>query len=88
MGDSESLSHSKWGCKYRAVFIPKYRRKTLYGQLRPHLGEVFRRLAKYKESSAEEGRLMQGHVPMLISIPPKYSVSQVVGYIKGKRGIR
>ncbi|MGA8149032.1 MAG: IS200/IS605 family transposase [Gallionellaceae bacterium] len=87
MDDSESLSHSKWECKYHVVFIPKCRRKTLYEQLRPHLGEVFRKLAKYKESNVEEGHLMQDHVHMLISIPPKYSVSQVVGYIKGKSAI-
>jgi putative transposase len=84
MDDSESLSHSKWECKYYVIFIPKCRRKTLYGQLRPHLGEVFRKLAEYKESKVEEGHLMQDHVHMLISIPPKYSVSQVVGYIKGR----
>jgi len=87
MDDSESLSHSRWECKYHVVFIPKCRRKTLYEQLRPHLGEVFRKLAKYKESTVEEGHLMQDHVHMLISIPPKYSVSQVVGYIKGKSAI-
>jgi putative transposase len=69
------------------VFIPKCRRKTLYKQLRPYLGEVFRKLAKYKESQVEEGHLMQDHVHMLISIPPKYVVSQVVGYIKGKSAI-
>lgn len=87
MDDSESLSHSKWECKYHVVFIPKCRRKTLYEQLRPHLGEVFKKLASYKESRVEEGHLMPDHVHMLISIPPKYSVSQVVGYIKGKSAI-
>ena len=87
MDDSESLSHSRWECKYHVVFIPKCRRKSLYEQLRPPLGEVFRKLAKYKESCVEEGHLMQDHVHMLISIPPKYSVSQVVGYIKGKSAI-
>lgn len=87
MDESESLSHSKWECKNHVVFIPKCRRKTLYEQLRPHLGEVFRKLASYKESRVEEGHLMQDHVHMLISIPPKYSVSQVVGYIKGKSAI-
>jgi len=87
MDDSESLSHSKWECKYHVVFIPKCRRKTLYEQLRPHLGEVFKKLASYKESRVEEGHLMQDHVHMLISIPPKYAVSQVVGYIKGKSAI-
>jgi len=69
------------------VFIPKYRRKTLYGELRQHLGEVFRRLAMQKESKVEEGHLMPDHVHMMISIPPKYAVSQVIGYIKGKSAI-
>jgi putative transposase len=69
------------------VFIPKCRRKTLYGQLRQYLGEVFRRLAEQKESRIEEGHLMPDHVHMMISIPPKYAVSQVVGYIKGKSAI-
>lgn len=87
MDDSESLSHSKWECKYHVVFIPKCRRKTLYEQLRLHLGEVFKKLASYKESRVEEGHLMPDHVHMLISIPPKYAVSQVVGYIKGKSAI-
>src|ERR1041384_4811172 len=87
MDDGESLSHSKWECKYHVVFIPKYRRKTLYGELRQHLGEVFRRLATQKESRVEEGHLMPDHVHMMISIPPKYAVSQVIGYIKGKSAI-
>ena len=83
----ESLSHTKWECKYHVVFIPKYRRKTLYGDLRQHLGEVFRNLAKQKECSILEGHMMPDHVHMLISIPPKYAVSQVVGFIKGKSAI-
>ena len=87
MDDYESLSHSKWECKYHVVFIPKYRRKTLYGELRQHLGEVFRKLAMQKESRFEEGHLMPDHVHMMISIPPKYAVSQVIGYIKGKSAI-
>ena len=87
MGESESLSHSRWECKYHVVFIPKCRRRTLYEQLRKHLGEVFRKLAEHKESRIEEGHLMPDHVHMLISIPPKYAVSQVVGYIKGKSAI-
>ena len=87
MDRTESLSHSKWECKYHVVFIPKKRRKTLYGALRKHLGEVFRRLAGQKESRIEEGHLLLDHVHMLISIPPKYAVSQVVGYIKGKSAI-
>ena len=87
MDEYQSLSHTKWECKYHAVFIPKCHRKTLYVQLRQHLGEVFRRLATQKESRIEEGHLLSDHVHMMISIPPKYSVSQVVGYIKGKSAI-
>ena len=87
MDQYESLSHSKWECKYHVVFIPKCRRKTLYGELRRHLGEVFRRLAEQKESRVEEGHLMPDHVHMMISIPPKYAVSQVIGYLKGKSAI-
>jgi putative transposase len=83
----ESLSHTKWECKYHVVFIPKYRRKTLFGELRQHLGEVFRNLAKQKECSIVEGHMMPDHVHMLISIPPKHAVSQVVGFIKGKSAI-
>src|ERR1700744_3402007 len=84
MDEYESLSHSKWECKYHVVFIPKCRRKTLYAGLRQHLGEVFRRLAEQKQCRIEEGHLMPDHVHMMISIPPKYAVSQVIGFIKGK----
>ena len=87
MDDYESLCHTKWECKYHVVFIPKCRRKVLYGQLREHLGEVLRRLAAQKESRIEEGHLMADHVHMLIAIPPKHAVSQVIGYIKGKSAI-
>jgi len=87
MDELESLNHSKWECKYHIVFIPKCRRKTLYVQLRQYLGEVFRKLAEQKESRIEEGHLMSDHVHMMISIPPKYAVSQVVGFIKGKSAI-
>jgi putative transposase len=87
MDDYESLSHTAWSCKYHVVFIPKCRRKTLYQELRRHLGEVLRKLALQKESKVEEGHLMPDHVHMLLSIPPKYAVSQVVGYIKGKSAI-
>jgi len=87
MDKYESLSHSKWECKYHVVFIPKCRRRTLYEQLRKHLGEVFRTLAEQKESRVEEGHLMVDHVHMLLSIPPKYAVAQVVGFIKGKSAI-
>ncbi len=87
MTSYQKLQHSEWECKYHVVFIPKYRRKVLYGTLCHHLGEVFRRLALQKESEIEEGHLMPDHVHMMISIPPKYLVSQVVGYIKGKSAI-
>jgi putative transposase len=87
MNDHQSLSHTKWECKYHVVFIPKYRRKVLYGQLRQYLGEVFRELARHKESRIEEGHLQADHVHMLLSIPPKYGVAQVVGYLKGKSAI-
>ena len=87
MDEFESLSHSKWECKYHVVFIPKCRRRTLYEQLRQHLGEVFRKLAERKECRIEEGHLMPDHVHMMISIPPKHAVSQVIGYIKGKGAI-
>jgi putative transposase len=87
MDKFESLSHTAWECKYHVVFIPKCRRKALYGELRVHLGEVFRKLATQKESRVEEGHLLADHVHMLLSIPPKHSVSQVVGFIKGKSAI-
>ena len=87
MDKIESLNHTKWDCKYHVVFIPKCRRKTLYGELRTHLGDVFRTLAQHKESRIEEGHLMSDHVHMMISIPPKFAVSNVVGYIKGKSAI-
>ena len=77
MDEFESLSHTKWECKYHVVFIPKFRRKALYGQVRDHLGELLRKLATQKESRIEEGHLMPDHVHMMISIPPKYAVSQV-----------
>ncbi len=87
MDKLESLSHSKWECKYHIVFIPKCRRKTLYKELRPYLGEVFRSFAQQKECRIQERYLMVDHVHILISIPPKYAVSAVVGYIKGKSAV-
>jgi putative transposase len=87
MNEYQSLSHTKWECKYHVVFIPKGRRKALYDRLRVALGEVFRELARQKESKIEEGHLRPDHVHMLIMIPPKYAVSQVVGYLKGKSAI-
>ena len=87
MDEYASLSHTKWDCKYHVIFIPKCRRKKLYVELRKHLGEVFRNLAGQKESRIEEGHLMPDHVHRLIAIPPKYAVSQVIGFIKGKSAI-
>jgi putative transposase len=83
----QTLKHSVWECKYHVVWIPKYRKKTLYGELRKYLGDIFHELAKQKECKIEEGHLMSDHVHMLISIPPKYSVAQIVGFIKGKSAI-
>ena len=83
----ESLKHTTWECKYHVVFIPKCRRKALYAQLRRDMGPVFRELAEQKECKVEEGHLMPDHVHMLISIPPKYSVAQVMGFMKGKTAI-
>jgi putative transposase len=83
----ESLSHTRWECKYHVVFIPKYRKKSIYGWVRKELGPIMRGLAQQKEVVVEEGHLMPDHVHMLLSIPPKYSVSAVVGFIKGKSAI-
>lgn len=87
MDEFESLSHSKWECKYHVVFIPKCRRRTLYEQRRRHLGEGFHKRAQQKESRIEEGHWMPDHGHLLISIPPKYALSQVSGYLKGKSAI-
>ena len=87
MNTFDSLKHTTWECKYHVVFIPKYRRKTLFAQLRRELGTVFRSLAEQKECTVEEGHLMPDHVHMLLSVPPKYSVASVMGFIKGKSAI-
>lgn len=87
MDNANSLRHTKWECKYHVVWIPKYRRKALFGQLRQYLGELLHDLAAHKESKILEGHLMPDHIHMLVSIPPKYSVSQVMGYMKGKSAI-
>jgi putative transposase len=86
--DVRNLNHTKWECKYHLVWIPKYRKKTLYVQIRRYLGETFRDLAQQRECDILEGHLLPDHVHVLISIPPKYSVSQVVGYLKGKSAIQ
>jgi putative transposase len=87
MESTETLKHTRWDCKYHVVFIPKYRRKALYKELRQHLGEVLRDLASQKECRVEEGHLLPDHVHMLLSIPPKYAVAHVVGFLKGKSAI-
>jgi len=87
LNDIESLSHSVWDCKYHIVWIPKCRRKVLYGRIRRELGKVFHELARQRESKIHEGHLQADHVHMYVSIPPKYAVAQVVGFIKGKSAI-
>jgi putative transposase len=83
----QSLNHTRWDCKFHVVWIPKYRKRALYGQLRKQLAPVLKELANQKESEIVEGSLVEDHVHMLISIPPKYAVAQVIGYIKGKSAI-
>src|SRR5271165_3335141 len=87
MDEYETLNHTTWDCKFHVVFIPKYRRELLFQELRKPPGEGFRQLAAQKEAKVEEGHLLPDHVHMLLSIPPKYAVSNVVGYIKGKSAI-
>ena len=87
MKDYQSLNHTKWDCKYHVVFIPKRRRKRIYGAIRKYLGEIFHELARQKEAKIIEGHLCADHVHMCVSIPPKFAVSSVVGYLKGKSAI-
>jgi len=82
-----SLSHSKWDCKYHVIFVPKYRKKKLYGKTREFFGPILHELAAQKGCKILEGHLVQDHVHMIISIPPKYSVAEIIGYIKGKSAI-
>ena len=82
-----SLSHTKWLCKYHIVFTPKYRRKIIYNQYRESIKEIIKSLCKYKGVEIIEGHLMADHVHMLVSIPPKYSVSSIMGYLKGKSAL-
>jgi putative transposase len=83
----QSLSHSKWDCKYHVVFVPKYRRKAMFLGIRQHLGAVFHELARQKECRILEGHLLSDHVHMCIEIPPKHAVASVVGFLKGKSAI-
>ena len=87
MKDYQSLNHTRWDCKYHVVFIPKRRKKTVYGEIRKHLGRIFHELARHKESEIVEGHLRPDHIHMCVSIPPKYAVSNVIGYLKGKSAI-
>ena len=87
MSTFESLSPSRWDCKYHVVFVPKCRKKALYGKIRKFLGPVFHELASQRRSQLLEGHMVQDHVHMLIRIPPKYSVAEVIGYLKGKSAI-
>jgi putative transposase len=87
MKDYNSLSHSVWDCKYHIVWIPKCRKKELYGEVAQYLGEIFHELAEQRESRIVEGHICPDHIHMVIEIPPKYGVSAVVGYIKGKSAI-
>ena len=87
MNTVQSLCHSVWDCKYHVVWIPKCRRKVLFGRIRKHMGDVIRELARQRESQVLEGHLCVDHVHVYLAIPPKYAVAQVVGYIKGKSAI-
>ena len=87
MTQQHHLNHATWDCKYHVVFIPKYRRKAVFGKIKTNLGAVFHDLARRRECRIEEGHLMPDHVHMLVSIPPKYSVAEVIGFIKGKSSI-
>ena len=88
MGNVQSLSHPKWECIYHITWIPKYRKKKIYKELRKYLGEVFRELARQKECEVMESHLMADHVHVMMSIPPKYAVAQIIDFIKGKSAIQ
>lgn len=88
MREWQSLAHVKWECKYHGVMVPKYRRKTLFGRVRKRVGKVFQQLCRQKDIGLVEGHVMPDHVHMVLSIPPKYSVAMVVGYLKGKSAIQ
>ena len=88
MHEWQTLSHVKWECKYHVVFLPKYRRRVLYGRLRRKIGEIFRELAKQRGVEILEGHMMSDHVHMLLSVPPKYSIANTIGFLKGKSAVR
>ena len=85
--DTNSLAHTKWNCKYHIVFAPKYRRKVIYGKIKVDIGRMLRKLCEYKGVEIIEAEACNDHIHMLVSIPPKYSVSQIVGYLKGKSSL-
>ena len=83
----KSLAHSRWECKYHVVFVPKYRRKAVYGEIRASLGGIFHELARQKECRIVEGHLLADHVHMCIEIPPKHAVASIIGFLKGKSAV-
>ena len=85
--DTESLSHTKWNCKYHIVFAPKYRRQVIYGKIKTDIGQILRKLCEYKGVEIIEAEACKDHIHMLVSIPPKYSVAQIMGYLKGKSSL-
>ena len=87
MNDNNSLAHTTWNCKYHIVFAPKYRRRVIYGQIREEIGKIIRLLCERKGITIIEAELCPDHVHMLVEIPPKYSVADIVGYIKGKSSL-
>lgn len=87
MPEWQSLSHVKWECKYHVVFVPKYRKKVLFGRIRGEIGKIVRQLCRQKEVELIEGHAMPDHVHVLLSVPPKYSIAMLVGYLKGKSAI-
>ena len=88
MKDWQSIAHTKWECKYHVVIVPKYRQKVLYGKMKKRVGEILRELCRYKGIELLEGHAMPDHIHMCISVPPKYSIAMVIGYLKGKSAIR
>ena len=85
--DTESLAHTKWNCKYHIVFAPKYRRQVIYGKIKTDIGQILRKLCEYKGVEIIEAEACPDHIHMLVSIPPKYSISQIIGYLKGKSSL-
>ena len=85
--DTSSLAHTKWNCKYHIVFAPKFRRKVIYGKIKEDIGKMLRKLCEYKGIEILEAEACPDHIHMLITIPPKYSVSQIMGYLKGKSSL-